>query len=246
MFNLLYTEVLKLKRAKVMWLLPIGGLLPTLLNIIIIINNLKNYNIHWESAFKNNFVFMTLIMGVALFSLISGYVFSREYTENTVNTLYTYPVDKYKFIFAKLIVIFIMIYITLVINYVSLLVGGMMLIKESITGSLLIDTMKSQLLIGMMFFALTPVSSLLGVIGKNVIPPIVLGISGVITNIVVVNSKYIDVFPWSIPIAYIFRDNIDDPRSVCINAGIILTGMFIIFLIGLIGYLKKTDIHAGS
>ncbi|QEK13128.1 hypothetical protein FQB35_12800 [Crassaminicella thermophila] len=246
MLNLLYTEVLKLKRAKIMWLLPIGGLLPTLLSLIIIINNLKNYNIHWESAFKNNFVFMTLIMGVALFSLISGYVFSREYTENTANTLYTYPVDKSKFIFAKLMVIFIMIYITLAINYVSLLVGGMMLIKEPMTGSLLIDTMKSQLLIGIMFFALSPVSALLGVIGKNVIPPIVLGISGVITNIVVVNSKYIFLFPWSIPTAYIFRENVDNPGLAYINAGIILTGMFIIFLIGLIGYLKKKDVYAGS
>jgi hypothetical protein len=229
-----------------MWLLPIGGILPSLLNLMVIIENSKSYQVHWEGAFKNNFVFMTLIMGVALFSLISGYVFSREYTENTVNTLYTYPVDKSKFIFGKLMVILIMIYITLIINYGSLLAGGMMVMKEQLVGSLIINTIKKQLLIGIMFFALSPVGALLGVMGKNVIPPIVLGISGVITNIVVINSKYIDIFPWSIPTAYIFREDADDPKLVCIKAGIILTGMFVVFLIALIGYLKKTDVHAGS
>jgi hypothetical protein len=244
--NLLYTESLKLKRNKILWLLPIGGLLPSILNLMIIIGNSKHYEMHWEDAFKNNFIFMTLIMGVALFSLISGYVFSREYTENTVNSLYTYPVDPAKFVFAKLMVILMMIYVTLIINYGSILAGGVLVVKEPLTGSLLIETVKKQAMIGIMFFALAPVGAFLGVIGKNVIPPIVLGISGVITNVVVINSKYVDVFPWCIPTAYIFREDAEDPKLVCIKAGIILTSMFVIFLIGLIGYLKKVDVHAGS
>ncbi|MCT4619336.1 MAG: ABC transporter permease [Marinisporobacter sp.] len=246
MLSLIYTEVLKLKRNKILWLLPIGGLLPSILNLMIIIGNSKHYAIHWEGAFKNNFMFMTLIMAVALFSLISGYVFSREYTENTVNSLYTYPVDPAKFVFAKLMVIFMMIYVTLIINYGSILGGGLLAIQEPLTGSLLMETVKKQVIVGIMFFALAPVGAFLGVIGKNVIPPIVLGISGVITNIVAINSKYIDVFPWSIPTAYIFREDAEDPRLVCIKAGIILISMFVIFLMGLIKYLKKADVHAGS
>ncbi|TCO76880.1 ABC transporter permease [Marinisporobacter balticus] len=246
MLNVLYTEILKLKRAKILWLLPIGGILPSVLILLIIMGNSKTSGVHWnwELAFENNILFMSLIMAVALFSLISGYVFSREYTENMVNTLYTYPVDKSKFVFAKLMVILIIIFATLAINFGFMLAGGMFVIQESLNFHLLMEEIKKQLWIGSMFFVLSPVSAVLGVIGKNVIPPIVLGISAVITNVIVCNSKYIDVFPWCIPTDYVFRANAHDPKMITVKAWIILGATFMISLVALIGYLKKSDVHA--
>lgn len=243
MLNIIYTEILKLKRAKIMWLLLIGGILPSALDILIVIENLKYNDIGWKAIFQNNILFMSLMMAVVLFSLFSGYVFSREYTENTVNSLYTYPVDKCKFVFSKLIVIYIMIFITLAINIGSLVGGGIFIIKEPLTFVLAIESIKNQLFISILFFSLSPVGAVLGVIGKNVIAPIALGISAVITNIIVVNSKYANVFPWSIPTACIFRADADDPNMVLIKGCVILAITFIVSLITLIIYLKKTDVH---
>ncbi len=245
MLNVLYSEILKFKRCKATWLLPMGGIIPVLLNFVMTMNmKAKGFPVEWEKYFASNLILMSLVMAPVLFYLLSGYIFSREYTENTVNTLFTYPINKSKFIFAKLTVIFIMIMITFLFNFTSLLLSGYLVIHKALTFQLLMKEMKHQWIMGISFFTLAPLGGILGSISKNVISPIALGICAVLGNIVISSSEYMDVYPWTIPFALIYKEEGHVP--LYLKGSLILAIILIFSVSTLIFYLKKTDVQAGS
>lgn len=93
--KILYTELLKLKGSKVLWLIPIGAFFPSLLNLFVLLNqNAMGLKMGWMDLFGNNVSMMVLMIGPTLLALLTGYIVSREFQENTINSLFTYPAKK--------------------------------------------------------------------------------------------------------------------------------------------------------
>ena len=56
---------------------------------------------------------------ILIFSLIAGYVFSREFTDKTANILYAYPISRIKIFIGKLLTIYIVILFVYIIQILT-------------------------------------------------------------------------------------------------------------------------------
>ena len=90
MLSILYSEIVKLKRSLVFIVIPLAAIITAILSGF----NAKD----WHSALINNAVFWSILMGPAIASLFTGYVFANEYLDKTINNLLAYPYAAYKFL----------------------------------------------------------------------------------------------------------------------------------------------------
>jgi len=56
---------------------------------------------------------------IVFFSLIASYIFSREFTDKTANTLFVYPSSRIKIFIGKLLTLYIMITFMYFIQFIS-------------------------------------------------------------------------------------------------------------------------------
>ncbi len=192
-------EFLKLRKCKVLWCIPLCAFLPDILTFSIYAFNKKYPIITWQYYFTMAEMLINMLMGVALFSIVAGFIFSREYQENTVNSMFTYPIGRMRFFIGKLIVMLILISITLISSFIVLLLLGLTIKHEPLTLSSLLYYSKTYVFMVIMHFALIPIVAFLGIHNKSIIPPIILGVSAITLNLIVMNTPFNTLFPWSIP-----------------------------------------------
>ena len=122
MINIMYSEFLKLKKSYLSALVLLGGVfIPVMMLVSEIIDN------SYEAINKdlclnliaNINIFQLQFLNIIMFSIVAGYVFSREYTNRTVNSLYSYPISKFKIVLGKFITILMLIMIVYIINFFS-------------------------------------------------------------------------------------------------------------------------------
>ncbi|MCY6369629.1 ABC transporter permease [Clostridium ganghwense] len=244
MFNILYTELLKLKRSKMLGLILIGAILPVLMNVLICKTN-KNMSFQWDGYLKNTIIITLLVMAVALFALVTGFIFSREYSEKTINNMFTYPVERAKLLGAKLVIMFIVILSTFLLTYVLSIASGFLFKHGPLTKECALKYLTLYLKESIMQFALVPIAAFLSLISKNVISSIGLGLSAAFINLFVANSdKYIVVFPWSVPAAFGVSNLGFNMEQLSYNKGVIsLTTIFIVSLIAMFVYAYRSDVN---
>ncbi|NEW07884.1 ABC transporter permease subunit [Paenibacillus sp. SYP-B3998] len=180
MLNVIYTELYKLKRTNVLWLIIIGAAVPALLNLLVELEHLE-----WDEFFYNNLIFFTVLTGPALFTLMGGYVVAREYTERTVNQLFVYPYRRFTLMFGKLIVILIMMIATFSLNFILVILSGNFISDELLTGAIFREYAGVYLWMLALMALTIPMAMTAGIVGKSYIPPIVLGVVAILIAMMV-------------------------------------------------------------
>jgi hypothetical protein len=246
-FNVIYTDILKLKRAKIIWVLVAVVLLLHSITFADLYNMYTNRGVivDWNRSIANTALFINVMLGVPMISIVVGYIFSREYSENTINTLFTYPISRTKFIISKFVIIYILILMTFIICYVLSIIVGIMIPHEPFTTEIFIKYLKVYLLMSVMHFALIPPISLAAIFSKNIIPAICMAVGAVFIGAFALQTKYAEIFPWSIPTVVtekvIFGENL-----LFTKEAISLSLTFTIFMAALLICVKRADIHCGS
>lgn len=174
MINVIYSEFLKLKKSSYMLLILASALtMPIIMNIAILIVQDKNrtfdsyvYNIEQISCL--------LIYGI-VFCIISGYVFSREYSHKTASTLYSYPCSRIKIFIGKLFVIYATICLIYLIQCIAVYIGYYKLFGF-IERAALINDIKANLCSLLCQMMIIPIPILLANTKKNIIIPVAYGI----------------------------------------------------------------------
>jgi hypothetical protein len=116
------SELLKLKGS---WLLPLSFLLPPFFALLALVLNLAGSQaaLSAEPLFlmllRQNHIFLSLLTGNLLFTLIATDLFFKEFQLRTVNDIIAVPVPRIRFILAKEIVLFLW---TMCIGILSFLV----------------------------------------------------------------------------------------------------------------------------
>lgn len=246
MINIVYSEFLKLKRTYLLFLVILAGIfIPGMMYFSgTYADNVQNIDkTSCLNAISNINIFQFEILDIIIFSIICGYVFSREYTNMTAGSLYSYPVSKFKIIIGKFIIILSLIFIVYIINFIStimfiLRIFGTLFIEEVVYMQL-----KTIVISFLLQIILIPLPSLIACISKNIIIPTVYGIiAAIVSFFMSISEIYMQLCPFllpSLPYYYFYRkDTID-------NIAVLLSGtlIFLIPIIIFIYYLMKTDIN---
>lgn len=235
------TEFIKLRKCKVLWCIPLCSLCPNILLFLVYAFNKKFPIVIWEDYFKDVEMIINMLIGIGLFSVLAGFIFSREYQENTVNSMFTYPISRMQFFVGKLIVMFILIFITLISAFILSVFSGLILKHETLTFSILLYYAKAYIFMVIMHFALIPIVAFLSIYNKSIIPPIIVGVSAITLNIIVINTKLNTLFPWSIPTILSPNEN----GRTYTNYALGITVLCASFIIGTILSIKsiRKDVH---
>jgi ABC-type transport system involved in multi-copper enzyme maturation permease subunit len=247
MFSIYRSEFLKLKRTKIYWAMLSLAVLGNFISVLFS-GDIKNAFYQHGSLL----IFLTPFV----FALITGYIFSKEYNDRVINQLFTYPVSRIRIFIAKLIAIYSMIVITFVLScLIVIAVGTAKVFTGDVTVELFMRGITMNLFACGLSFGTIPVAAAVVIVGKNIVPSMVLGaVASLVTTALKIGKQdlILVLFPWGTPYYMINVFNTDrfgqtGEISPYIGTGlIILSVTFLISLIFCLWYYNKSEIHSGA
>lgn len=200
MVKLLATEFLKLKRSQ-MFLISIIGAATAPFVCFIAYLSLKskqpNVPILFSEVFSQTNMYVLLLVGVSLYGVITAYLFNREYAENTLKNLLSIPVSRISFFASKLIMLFILIMVMTTVAWGLTVIFGLIGQFQGLSAEVLIKSLKEYLLGGTLLFLLSTPTILITLLSKNYVPTIVFTLIITMVNVLIGNSQYVALYPWS-------------------------------------------------
>lgn len=243
MFRIFQTEMIKIKRSLLIWIIPIASFIIAFICISYPTGSSKE----WDSAFMNNLVFWSLLVGPALFALFTGFIFSREYSEKTINSLFCYPFKPYKIFLGKIGTTFTLIIFSLLVSFLLIILMGKFANFPNLSGAMFIKYFKLYITLAMLQLCFIPLYALLSTFTKNYILPIGIGIVIALIGGVLSNFKYGKFFPSTINTLILYSMSYNDFNTYISTSSIVCIVLFftIPFILGLL-YYANMDIHSGS
>lgn len=241
LLNLIYCELLKLKKSYIMLLITIGGVFSTILmNLAVLVvssEKQRSFESYASNVEQLNFVIFYTI----LFSLISAYVFSREFADKTSSIVYTYPMSKIKIFIGKLITICILISLVYLVEFVSIYLGYYILYHEHPEFTFVSNHIKFYLYSLFFQFLIIPIPILIGNLSRNIMLPVVYGAVGIVISGVHDSFVFGEYLPFSIPFNFIKK--LYEPNLIDLNYSVI-SGIccFVISMFICIYHYNKHDI----
>jgi len=214
-FSALWAEILKAKRSKVPLLTTLGFLiLPFVSGLFMIIlkdlEGAKDMGLISTKAqlvggvadWPSHFGMLAMGAGVAgsiLFSIITAWVFGREFSDHTAKELLALPTPRWVIVTAKFVLIALL---TLAITLLVFIVGygiGLAVNIPGLTTELTWSSFQSLLLIGFLTFMLMPVVALIASIGRGYLLPLGWAFLSMALAQIAAVMGWGEWFPWAIP-----------------------------------------------
>ncbi|MCB2358100.1 ABC transporter permease [Clostridium estertheticum] len=253
MFNLIYCEFLKLKKSHLFLALAIIILLPP---ILLFIKYHAEYNlIIWDMYLFQEEIISTVLINLPMYAFISSYIYTREFSYNTAQTLFSYSTSRTKIFISKFLTIITMTSSIMILQLLFAVLAGLLLPHEALTKGIIVNHLKMNLYILFAQYAILPIAIFIAQVSRNMILPMVYG--GIITAFSICASMLkvgiIEYLPFTYPIQILtnsFKTNIYRQDIMIINNSVPLSSVSIVlaistFIIGIImciTYYLKTDI----
>lgn len=240
MLNMIYSELLKLKKS---YIISISLICGVIMSILMILGNLLGGICMSFEKFACNIQQMNFsVLNIILFALISAYVFSREFTDKTANILYAYPISRVKIFISKLITIYVLIFLVYFVQCISIYLSYYITDGIIPSSTLLMVHIKANIISLLFQFLLIPIPILIANITKNIMIPIVYGILSFITVVFIGSSSpYASYIPLMAP--QISAEYFYFPKDIIFNHIIISSTLcFILFMPICIYEFTKKDI----
>ncbi|UAC49721.1 ABC transporter permease [Bacillus aquiflavi] len=245
MANLLFTEFLKLKRAKMIIISILGAAVAPFIVVVATYVHMKTKQpteaILFEELFYQTNLYTVLVIGVPLYGVVTAFLFNREYTEDTLKNLLTIPVPRISFIISKILLLFIWITMLTLVSWGFTLLLGVLGQFEGLSFSLIGESFKQFFTGGFLLFILSMPIIFITLVMKNYVPTIIFTIVITLINIMTANSEHRDLFPWAAAGDIANNTLLSTYPPQYSYIAIIFTS--IIGFIATIVYLKKIDIH---
>ena len=210
-----WAEFLKARRSKVpllttagFMLLPlVGGLFMIILKdpeaakemgIISVKAQLTGGTADWTSLFEM-LKMGTGVAGSILFSIITAWVFGREFSDHTVKELLALPTPRGTIVMAKFILVFLW---TMTITLLIFVAGygiGLAVDIPGLSPELTRAAFWSLMLIGFLTFLLMPVVALVASVGRGYLPPLGWAFLSMALAQIAAVMGWGDWFPWAVP-----------------------------------------------
>ncbi|MBT2289403.1 ABC transporter permease [Paenibacillus albidus] len=245
MVNLLAAELLKLKRSKMVLLSVIGAAFAPLM-VVLAFYISKNTRPAEEVAgfdvlFYNTSMYTILLIGVPLYSVVTAYLFNREYVEDTLKNLLTIPVSRTQLLLSKMLLLLLWILLLTGVAWVLTIVFGWIGQFEGLSGALLGKTLVQYFIAGLFMFILSTPIILITLVMKNYVPTIIAALIINLVNVLAFNSEHRGLVPWAAAFD-ISNGTLMSTYPAWVSYLIIGSTALICFITALI-YFRKVDIH---
>lgn len=243
MLSILYSEMVKLKRSLVFIVIPLAAIITAILSSF----NAKD----WHIALINNAVFWSILMGPAISSLFTGYVFASEYLDKTINNLLAYPYAAYKFFIGKMFAVFSLIATSITVSFLFTLIFCLVTNVPGLHMDMVVKYILFYVILISMEFAFVPIAAFLTILSKNYILSTGFGVTTALIGGVLASFKLGHLFPstaatltlHSIAGKFGFSES---SLQIPIPSVISLVIYFVVPLIVGVFYFQKMDVHSGS
>ncbi len=150
------------------------------------------------------------IGGVIVFSIVTAWVFGREFSDRTAKDLMALPTSREKIVTAKLIIISAWVFTTtLWIYLIGLLVGSLVDIPGW-TNELAWGSLRDALLTAAMTLLLMTPVAFIASMGRGYLLPLGWAVLTIFFSQIIAATGWGDWFPWSVPALY---SGVLGPRS---------------------------------
>jgi len=167
------------------------------------------------SFYDDTLLFTMLLIGPIVYAVVVAYLFSREYTENTLKTILTVPIRKPIFITSKFVMLFIWIMFLSLISWVG--TSALAALFHVIFGltefgaGVAVDYLWRIMLGGaFMFLVMTPFA-FLAVWTKGFVVPLIASAVVMTGNMMIMNTELNAIYPWTAPAHFIISNEILQP-----------------------------------
>jgi ABC-2 type transport system permease protein len=226
LFSSLWVETLKVRRSKVPLLASIGFTLAPLMDglfmfimkdperaremgLLSVKAQLAMSTADWPTFF-NVLTQAIAVGGVMVFSIVTAWMFGREFSDHTVKDLLATPTSREKIVTAKMIVTSAWALITSIWIYLFGLFIGSLVDIPGWTNELALGSFGDVLITaGMTLLLMTPVA-FIGSLGRGYLPPLGWAVLSIFFSQIIAAVGWGDWFPWSVPALY---SGVVGPRS---------------------------------
>ncbi|WCF10888.1 ABC transporter permease [Paenibacillus thiaminolyticus] len=244
MVNLVYTELLKLKRAKMFVVSLIGAAAAPAMVCIGYLDYMATkpgMPVLFSEAWSQTNLYTTLLIGTLLYGVITAYLFNREYAEDTVKNLLTIPVSRTGLIASKLVLLFLWMMILTFTSWGLTFIFGLLAQYEGLTAAVVLQSLKEFFIGGSLLFLLSTPTMFVSFLFKNYVPTIIFTAVITMGNVALANREYKAIFPWSA--VHVIAENGFVPAYPPLYSYAVIIAAAVIGLAATIVYFNKTDIH---
>ena len=166
MYKAIFSEFLKLRRSKILLLVLIAGILPSLIKLLQSLSAKDGGKYNWQtfiSSDKEIMVLGTLITVI----LASGFIFNMEYQYKTISYILTWNISKIRIFFSKMVSIFFVIVILLFTSFISENLSGFIVFQTAIPADLLEMFLKVEAWYLTSYFLLSSIVAMISVLTRK-------------------------------------------------------------------------------
>ncbi|SDW45121.1 ABC transporter permease [Tepidimicrobium xylanilyticum] len=234
-------EILKLKHSKVLWIVILA---PIFIVIQGALNLLRYYDLFtgkgqnaWHQLYIQSMIFYVNILFPILISIVMTLIARIENTNDNWKHYLSLPKDRQKVYGIKFIIGCMLIFINILVLIASIYLAGKI---TRIGGDIPYNTLFMKPIV--MYVAALPIMAILYVLSirfSHMTIPLGIGIGLTLPSMIVANSKYWIVYPWTYPIMAALGGDMTTFNKGNIVYIISLMLLVIIFVLGYNGFMKK-------
>lgn len=224
MFNIIYSEFLKLKKSYLFIITLIASIfIPAIQCMAALFNNYEGISDTLRYSLIKNYrgnieIFCFQILYTVFLSLIASYIYCREFTDKTANIVYAYPISRTKIFIGKLLTLYIIIISIYVIQFLASYLTIYIAWNELPPKHFILTDMKVNIYSALLQFLLMPIPILIGNITKNIIFPVIYGIIASISSMFVMYTGiYMQFSPLMLPALPMYYFHMGDPIDFVIT-----------------------------
>lgn len=248
MVNLVYCELLKLKRSKMLLISFLGALVtPTMM----FADGVKIHYSHpdtiitLEAFYDSCSLYTMMLFGLIVYAVIAAYLFSREHTERTLKTILTVPVSKFKFMISKFMMLFIWIMMLSLISWASMFVlaslyGAIYGIAE-FSIAIAMKYLGEMIFGGILMFLTISPFAFLAIWTKGLVVPIIAAATIAMGNVALSNEALGALYPWTASYLLVTGRMAETGYPYLLAIGLIALVSILGFLASVI-YFQKEDV----
>lgn len=248
LLNIIYCELLKLKHSK-MVLISILGVMST--PFMMFIESLQTHFEHPERVFTlanvydNSLLYMMLLTNMMIYVVITAYLFSREYTENTLKTILPIPISRTKLLLGKFCTLLLWIVMLTFVTWAGILIlSGIYHAVFSMDGYNLviaIEWLLKFLLGSMLMFLTVSPFAYIAQKTKGFVAPVIASAVIVMGSAALTNQDFGALYPWTATF-FLIEGKIQStgypiPLAIAIIAFVSIAGFLLTFK-----HFKKEDL----
>lgn len=197
MFNLVYSEILKLKKSKtILFIILISIFFPVLGCLITPFNTEEQTWLTYAGGAED---WTFRFVGIIAFILLSSHIFIREYSYDTVKLMYSYPVSKISIFISKLLTIYIIIALIYILHFTIVFGGGLLVIHKPLTEKFLLSHATAYIISMILEFSVVPLIIFLINILKNTTASIFIAVVTLFLNFCMYQTKWYSCWPLLLP-----------------------------------------------